>query len=71
MTMTHFRWAVMYPGHCLSADDTWDFEPQPSSCDEDFLRRLRLSRDGALRLAAQTADHVKFNGRTFAQWAER
>lgn len=38
------RWAVMHMGHCRSADGTWEFEPSPSTRDEEFQRRFRFSR---------------------------
>ncbi|WP_314191969.1 hypothetical protein [uncultured Arthrobacter sp.] len=65
------RWAVMHMGHCLSAEGTWEFELQPSSRDEEFIRRFRFSFEDALELATSAVDSVKVNGRTLAQHGER
>ncbi|MFI9629256.1 hypothetical protein [Streptomyces sp. NPDC052042] len=65
------RWAVLdHCGDCLSADGTWEWEPRPSSRDDDWLARFRHTREDALRLAAAAVNTLKLNGRTFAQWEE-
>lgn len=34
-------WAVRRHGACLAADGKWEYEPLPSSRDDDFLARCR------------------------------
>lgn len=37
------RWAVYHHGSCLSHAGEWEFEPQPSSRDDEFLDRCRFT----------------------------
>lgn len=55
-------WAVRLRSRCLSVDGTWDYEPLPSSREDDWLDRHRFDLDTALRLAAERAPHVTVNG---------
>lgn len=48
-------WAVMKRSRCLSADGAWDYEPNPSSRDDDWLATHRFDLDTALRLAQEAA----------------
>lgn len=36
-----FKWAIRRSGSCLALDGLWEFEPMPSSRDEEFLARCR------------------------------
>jgi hypothetical protein len=65
------RWAVMWHGDCLGADGEWEFEPRPSSREDDWLAAHRFDLPTALRLAREAAPKVTVNGATWAQWRER
>lgn len=39
------KWAIVQHGMTLNKDGQWEYEPQPSSRDEDYLQRNRY--DGA------------------------
>jgi hypothetical protein len=62
------KWAVIY-GHggsrtVLGSDGEWDYEPCPSSREDDWLATHRFDLETALRLAAGQAPKVTINGRT-------
>jgi hypothetical protein len=58
-------WAVlMRAGMCLGADGEWDYEPRPSSREDDWLASHRFSLDDALALAREHAPKVTVNGMT-------
>ena len=61
------RWAVMRGSGCLSRDGKWDFEPLPSSRDDDWLASHRLSMNEAQMLAVEQAPKVTVNGLTALQ----
>lgn len=52
----HDWWAVTFMGRTLNRDGEWEFEPQPSSREDDYLARNRFTLDEALTLARR-ADH--------------
>jgi hypothetical protein len=59
------RWAVLgSAGRCLSAGGEWDWEPRPSSRDDDWLAGHRFALDDALALAREHAPKVTINGMT-------
>lgn len=60
-------WAVCWMGDVLAADGTWDWEPRPSSRDDEFYQRCRFTEEEAKRRALEAVDHITINGRTFAQ----
>jgi len=37
------KWAVRRNGRCLNTDGKWEYEPMPSSRDDEFLARCRFS----------------------------
>lgn len=37
------RWAVVMRGYVLDTDGEWEWEPTPSSRDDDFRRRTRFA----------------------------
>lgn len=49
------RWAVFKLGEVLNADGEWEFEPSPSSRDEEFLERTRFDRETAITKAKEKA----------------
>lgn len=51
-------WAVRRAGtSCLAADGQWEFEPLPSSRDDDFIQRTRfMSPEAALEAWLQRAN---------------
>lgn len=61
------RWAVTHRSACLSADGEWDWEPMPSSREDDWLATHRFDLDTALRLAKEEAPKVTVNGWTVAR----
>lgn len=64
------RWAVCRLSRCLGADGVWDYEPNPSSREDDWLAAHRFDLDTALRLAAEAAPKVTVNGMTAVQCVE-
>lgn len=62
-------WAVTRMRDCLGADGQWDFEPSPSSREDDWLASHRFDLATALRLAREVAPTVVCNGRTAAEVA--
>lgn len=59
-------WAVVRMGECLGTDGEWDFEPRPSSREDDWLDTHRFDLDTALRLAKEVAPELTVNGFTVA-----
>jgi hypothetical protein len=37
------RWAVRQGGNCLNNEGEWEYEPMPSSRDDDFYARCRFN----------------------------
>lgn len=60
-------WAVIHGGYVLGKNGGWEYEPQPSSRDDDFYDTYRFTEDEAKRLALAAVETVTINGRTFAQ----
>lgn len=44
------KWAIRQNGRCLNKDGEWEYEPMPSSRDEDFFARCRFSLDEAKKM---------------------
>lgn len=36
------KYAIRKHGRCLNVDAEWEYEPRPSSRDEDFMKRCRF-----------------------------
>lgn len=53
-------WAVRKSGWCLNRDGEWEYEPIPSSRDDEFFARCRWTLDEALPAAqaARDADNL-------------
>jgi len=49
------RWAVRCMGNCLNKQGEWEYEPLPSSRDDDFFARCRFGSASEAILAARTA----------------
>lgn len=64
-------WAVCWMGDVLTKDGTWEWEPRPSSRDDDFFRRCRFTEEHAKERALEVVDSLEINGRTFAQAVAR
>jgi hypothetical protein len=60
------QWAVRLRSACLSVEGEWDYEPLPSSREDDWLERHRFNLKTALRLAEEHAPRVTVNGITVA-----
>ena len=45
------QWAIRRLHRCLNADGEWEWEPQPSSREPEFLKRCRFDLDEAIALA--------------------
>lgn len=54
-------WAVSRHSQCLGSDGTWDWEPQPSSREDDWLATHRFGLQEALELARKEAPNVWVN----------
>jgi hypothetical protein len=53
----HEKWAVTSGSVVYdAAADEWEYEPQPSSRDDDFLARTRYSREEALAIGQRLAE---------------
>lgn len=66
------RWAVRWQGRCLDHAGDWDYEPQPSSREDNWLDAHRFSSEyTAIQLAVDAAPKLKVSGRTAAELAER
>ena len=59
------QWAIVRLGQCLNRDNEWEWEPQPSSRDDDFYARCRFNRDEALvrARAATEREETRWSGR--------
>lgn len=57
-------WAVLRSRWCLGVDGEWDYEPGPSSREDDWLETHRFDLETALRLAREAAPEVTVNGYT-------
>lgn len=60
-------WAVCWMGDVLNSEGTFEYEPRPSSRDDDFYDRCRFDEEKAKRLALVAVDQLQINGRTFSQ----
>jgi hypothetical protein len=49
---------------CLGTDGEWDYEPSPSSREDDWLETHRFDLDEALVLARDWAPKIRINGMT-------
>jgi len=58
------RWAVLDSPFCLGEDGDWEYEPQPSNRDDDWLDAHRFDLDTALGLAKEAAPYLVVNGRS-------
>ena len=63
-------WAVVNGGYTLTAAGNWEYEPRPSSREDDYLTRCRFDLDTALGLAREVAPTVEVNGMTWVQYLE-
>lgn len=45
------KWAVRRDGSCLARDGMWEYEPMPSSRDDEFMARCRFSSVDEARAA--------------------
>lgn len=36
-----FKWAIRRSGSCMNNEGEWEFEPMPSSRDDEFMARCR------------------------------
>ena len=50
------RWAVRFSGRVLNTSGEWEWEPQPSSRDDEFYARCRF---GSLEAALQAYDRAE------------
>lgn len=57
-------WAVRWMGRCLDADGGWDYEPLPSSREDDWLAAHRFDLETALAIAVKAAPSITVNGWT-------
>ena len=57
-------WGVFRHGFCLAVDGSWDYEPNPSSREDDWLETHRFDEATALELAKEAAKHITTNGFT-------
>jgi hypothetical protein len=61
----HGRWAVRNMSRCLNKAGTWEYEPQPSSREDDWLDTVRWDDvDEALAAAVDAEPHIRWNGLT-------
>jgi hypothetical protein len=57
------RWAVTWgPRGCLSRQGTWDYEPLPSSREDDWLEQHRFTKSEAIELAVEQAPKLRAGG---------
>jgi len=47
----HDRWAISNRTSVYNTDGEWEYEPMPSSRDDEFFDRCRYSRDEAIKIA--------------------
>lgn len=65
------RWAVVDRFKaCYNREGKRDYEPQPSSRDEDFLKEYRFSLEEAVEIAQRVAKTVKLNRFTVEDFSE-
>lgn len=51
------KWAVRWRGRCIGKTGDWEFEPQPSSRDDEFYARCRFdSVEAALATLLTSSD---------------
>jgi hypothetical protein len=60
-------WAVCHEGFCFGTDGDWEYEPQPSSRDSNWLAAHRFDEATAIRAAEQQAPLMTCNGITVQQ----
>lgn len=60
------RWAVTRHGYCYNAAGEPDYEPIPSSREDEWLTEFRMSLGDALNVARRVAPTLTINGRTVA-----
>ena len=59
------RWTVLWLGRGLSkSTEEWEYEPLPSSREDDWLDDHRFTYDEALLFAAKAVLALRVNGRT-------
>jgi hypothetical protein len=58
------KWAVVRSGQCLNHADEWEWEPQPSSRDDEWIAYHRFDFDEAMERAKRVAPHIRTNGKT-------
>lgn len=61
--------AVVRHGHCWDGKK-WEYESQPSSRTERFLKKTRFPLEEASGIARSLVDTVSVNGRTWVEWQE-
>jgi hypothetical protein len=61
------RYAVKRHSLVLGADGEWDYEPMPSSREDDWITTHRFGYEEALQRAVEAAPHVTVNGITVAE----
>lgn len=59
-------WGVFDGPYCLGTDGDFDYEPSPSSRDDEWLSTHRFDLDTALALAKEHAPLMEVNGHTVA-----
>jgi hypothetical protein len=64
-------WAVCHMGLCFGTDGDWEYEPLPSSRDDDWLAAHRFDEATAIRVAEQQAPLMTCNGITVQQALDR
>lgn len=61
-------WALLFYGFCISKDGSMEFEPQPSSRTEEFLRDFRFPTAEAANEVFQKYKHeLRVNGRSWRE----
>jgi hypothetical protein len=63
----HGRWAVLDGPYALNADGVKDYEPRPSSREDDWLAAHRFDLEQALAIAKKAAPLMRVNGWTVQQ----
>jgi hypothetical protein len=55
------KWAITQRGNCFAKDGTWEYEPVPSSRDDDFRKRCRwdTAEEAAEFLLSNLAEAMK------------
>jgi hypothetical protein len=66
------KWAIMEKGTCLSKDGVWEYEPIPSSRNDEYLLRCRFdSPEQALEFWNHSGIKSRFEYYRNAAWRER